>query len=675
MKGPVFKIEQQDAGDKNAKQEGKAARVFETHKDFFANYTKHGNLEIKPATDAGLETSAIDLSDPKRPKIFLHDDFLEEKSGGSDIAGLWAASHECEHLVELLGLLNEKDGPGIWRDRQAAIDADPSLHILDNCLDDVKMNRSVVAKAPVTRGSFHEIYDKKLFADTDFTKIPKHLQFAYALLNEDPINGGRACTVSPDVRQEITRLRAVQNGQKQNLFNFMTNPDVGMKDRLKLQEMFFEPVYKKFKRDDDKNWEPPKDGDKKEGEGSPDQNQGQQGEGQDQEGGQPPKSQDQKPSGDGKGKPEKKEGPSENGDPKDSESEPGDGKKTDEKYKELYDKFNEAMKQAVPKDLEEKAVEEFIDNKSDRKSYEEQSLEAYALAEGVTVEDLKGYRRYIDRVEELRNPETDELLIEEIRNIFRRIIAERTAKLPQSKMPQSEGVTIRFPAQAVVQTKAGNPEPEVWQTIEEKEAVKELIGKFDVTLVCDRSRSMGSGGKLEAQRTTSALVLEALREFGTDLEDAAADLESNLEIRTEVWSFGDDAQCELLKALSPTLSEKERVLVYQKLSQVPGNSTKDYQTLEKLLKSLDPKDLDAIAEKKLRKIVFVVSDGESSDVAATKRILAKLREKGILVYGIGVTNEARSIETTYAPSGRVCPDQNQLPVVMGELLKEQLETV
>jgi hypothetical protein len=683
MNGPTFKIEEKDSKSQDKKAAGKAAQMFEANRDFFDNYTKRSNIEVQSANGVvingeELTTSCINLGDVKNPKIYLHDDFIEEKSGGSEVAGLWAAAHECEHLVELTGLLKEKDGAEIWRDRQDAMQADPSLHILDNCLDDVKMNKSVVAKAPITRGSFHEIYDKKLFADTNFTKLPKHLQFAYAFLNEDPINGGRPCDVSSDVRAEVNRLRGVKNPEGQKLFDFMTNPAVGMKDRLKLQEMFFEPAYKKFKQDDDKNWEQPKDQEEK-GEKNNEKSEGQQGEGKPEEGqeGEQGEKKTGEKNPDQKGKGEKHDAnEGQKGDP-DENGEPGDtaGDRVNKKYEELYKKFDEAMKQAVPKEMEQKAVEEYIEKQSSVESYKERSLEAYAQAEGVTVEDLKGYRRYMEKVENLRNPETNELLIEEIREIFRRIIAERTAKLPQSKMPQSEGVTLRFPAQAVVEIKAGNAEPEVWETIEAKEAVKELIGKFDVTLVCDRSGSMGSGGKLEAQRTTAALTLEALREFGVDLEDASPDLENNLEVRTEVWSFGDDSQCELLKGLSETLSEKERVLVYQKLSQVPGSSTKDYKTLEAIIQSLDKEDLEKIAEKKLRKIIFVISDGDSSDAAKTRRMLAALREKGILVYGIGVTNEARSILTTYAPNARVCPDQNQLPVVMGELLKEQLESI
>jgi hypothetical protein len=602
--------------------------------------------------------------------MYLHDDFIEEKSGGNEITGLWAASHECEHLVELLGLLKEKDGPEIWRNRQAVIQEDHSLHILDNCLDDVKRNRSVVAKAPITRGSFHKTYDEKLFANTDFTDQPKHLQFAYTLLNEDPINGGRKCTIDPDVRDEIDRLRSIKSPEGQKLFEFMTNPEVGMKDRLKLQEMFYEPVYKKFKKDDDKNWEPPKKNEGGEGQENP----GEKKESEDNSGESQEQQQEEEKE---KGKSKKEEGKDDKNAKPSENPEVGDEAEKDvnKKYEDLYKKFDEQMKSAVSKEVEEKILEEYIEKKSETKSYQEQSLEAYAQAEGVTVEDLKGYRRYIEKVENLRNPETEDLLIEEIRDIFRRIIAERTGKLPQSKMPQNQGVTLRFPAQAVVETKAGNPEPEVWETIEQKEAIKELIRKFDVTIVCDRSGSMGSGEKLEAQRTTVALVLEALREFGVDLEDATPDIENNLEVRTEVWSFGDDAQCELLKPLSETLSEKERVLVYQKLSQVPGSATKDYKTLEALTASIDKDDLEKIADNKMRKIIFVISDGDSSDVAKTKSVVATLRGKGILVYGIGVTSAAKSIETTYAPMGKVCPDQNQLPIVMGELLKEQLETV
>jgi len=243
-----------------------------------------------------------------------------------------------------------------------------------------------------------------------------------------------------------------------------------------------------------------------------------------------------------------------------------------------------------------------------------------------------------------------------------------------SKYPEKEGDLLMFPTKAVVDIKSGVKEPEVWETIEQKERPADLFGDFDVTLICDRSGSMNGAGKDIAQRQATTLLLEVLKEFSDDLEENKIDLEYNLNVRTEAWSFGDSAQCEMLKGLSSSLSEKERVYVYNKLSDVSG-TTRDFETLEKVKNFLSEDDLEKIRNKKLKKIIFVLSDGGSDNPSKTQNLLKDLREKGILVYGIGMTSSAEAIRDTYAPDALVCDKIENLPLVVGNLLKKEIDNL
>ena len=168
-------------------------------------------------------------------------------------------------------------------------------------------------------------------------------------------------------------------------------------------------------------------------------------------------------------------------------------------------------------------------------------------AEGVTVEELREYRSFWREIEDIENPETNEKVVEELREIFRKIIAERKKKTLVSKLPVSEGEILAYPAEAVAQIKAGVREPEVWETLSQKKKPKELYGNFDVTIVCDRSGSM-EGEKAEEQRKTAALFfLKRSKNLPTLSTRKGLILEYDLNVRTECWSFGDDEQVEMLK--------------------------------------------------------------------------------------------------------------------------------
>ncbi len=80
-----------------------------------------------------------------------------------------------------------------------------------------------------------------------------------------------------------------------------------------------------------------------------------------------------------------------------------------------------------------------------------------------------------------------------------------------------------------------------------------------------------------------------------------------------------------------------------------------------------------IADKKLRKIIIVLSDGNSSDQAAAQKAAKELRDRGVIVVGVGITKSGAAITTTYAPDGRVCEKAGQLGTTLGDLLKEHLK--
>jgi len=196
----------------------------------------------------------------------------------------------------------------------------------------------------------------------------------------------------------------------------------------------------------------------------------------------------------------------------------------------------------------------------------------------VSERDLREYAAFWSQLEDIRNHETDERVIDDLRALFRRIVSDRVKKKLHSKQPVAEGDILVRPAEAVAAVRAGVLEPEVWATLELKERPEKEFGDLDAYFIFDRSGSMDEPDetgavKKDEQRKAGVLSLEAFKEFAQELDEVRADLTEDVHVRTEARSFGSARENEILKPLSEELTEEERVAVYKKLSNTPGDNT------------------------------------------------------------------------------------------------------
>lgn len=630
----------------------------ERNRAFLDTYIGDGSVVFKSAegvmmSDGPLDTCAVDLAkDP--PEVYLHDRFLAGEYGGSEAKMLFGTCHELEHIRELRELLRERGGAWVWQELQRKKEEKKRYHILDNSFEDVKMNRGLVARAPALGETRGGLYRDDLFAERDLTKLPKHLQFAH-ILNCEQQDTGETWTVAPDVREAFERLKALKGKSGVSFLDYASHPATPMSVRLQLQDAVIEPIYEKFfeedveqKRREEKNR-------------AQDSNDGQGGGKKESEGGE-----SEKP---GEGGPRQEPQKSQTGE---AVSEP---KNPEEYFKELYNGILKRYRRVIPEDVMNAAVKKEIERQVEEANGADvgrRAFEAYAAVQGVEPEDLRAYRRFLEAVEQIRNPETNESVIEELRALFEQIITRRKKRLLTPKYPLPEGDLLAYPAEAVVRTSAGEVEPDVWEDIEFRERDDKLAGDFDVTVVGDVSGSM-EGKKAAAQQLAMALVLEALAEFSDELENRRTDLAHDLHVRTEGWVFGDRAEC--VKVLSEELSEKERVVMYKRLGKSDGQSTQDFLVLEELLKNLSDEEREKLGSGKLKKIVIVMTDGDSSDAARVQETLGKLREAGVIAIGIGITESGSSALVTYSPDARLCKRVEDLPPVLTDLLKEHLASL
>ena len=166
--------------------------------------------------------------------------------------------------------------------------------------------------------------------------------------------------------------------------------------------------------------------------------------------------------------------------------------------------------------------------------------------------------------------------------------------------------------------------------------------------------------------------MEALKDFADICEAKRGNMDSPLEVRSEIFSFQSSSEdAKPLKPMSKDLSEKERVDIFGKLATTSGSTT-DFVPLGVIEKGLTDELKKKIIEGELKKIVIVFADGGSDNVSLVRSVLDKLREAQVVVIGVGITESGEPALTTYAPNARLAETAEKLPAVLGDLLKENL---
>jgi hypothetical protein len=659
MEQPEFrevKKEESTAPNPSLSNEGKRAEdehseavaLVEKHRDFFEHYAK-GKIKIEPAPKS-IPTFAFNL---EQNTIYINSMFYK-KLGLSEEKTVFATLHEIEHFMEKLQVLSEDGGEKVFDKFLKRIKLSKAFSLMDNCVADIRENRAVISKTNQGMRELEEkTYKEDLFAETDFTGEPRHIQFSQALLRESRVPG-ELCQVAPEVRQALDEVAKVKG-----LMDIMTNPETPMSMRLKLQDKYLWPKVeallekdmedKKKQKEEEQEKKDKKDG--QDGEGKP----GEKGEGEE------PTTPSPSSEDEGKGT-EKKEGVG-----KGEASEETDPNKI---FADDYAKAEKKFPEAVPVEEIEKALKEWKEAQKGKDS-KDKADDDYAKKIGVEKKDLQDYRKIVENLEKMVNPETDVGVIEELKNLFSRIISKRLKTAQAPKYPVEEGDELVDPAQLIADVKSGNLQPKVWEDTEIKEKKGEHFGEVEITLVCDQSGSM-EGTKALEQRKSAVLVMEVLKEFAELCEAEKINIDKPLEVKSEIYGFGAGEDKTPMKKMSAELGEAERINVLKKLYDLPGSTT-DFNCLEAINANLDEKIKTKIKIGELKKIVIVFTDGGSDNPAKVQGILKGLRDNGVIAIGVGITSEGAPVLSTYAPNALVVEDVLQLPIVLGELLKEHLK--
>lgn len=652
---PTNRIEESSV--KPPKQEGEVdpSRVeefFDKESEILGAYGLKGDVTL----ERGSNGWAFDFQNRK----LIYDPSFFAERGYNMQETLFATTHELmAHCGELI-----RDPELILKEAKR-YSRKEHLHLLYNIFEDVLGNRRIVGELPFLEETRTKLYEEKLFPQTDYQQNASHVQFAYGFIREMMVSG-KPVELGPEARQALQKLRAFGEDQI-DILDLVTTPAIEPKDRFQIMRNIVEPIYLEIYQKDLE--EEKKKGGKKDsgqsGDGNPTNQPPQEG-----KSGQPDKKQgsgkDKKKwwqSGKGKDKGQPKPG-NEPGKPTEGKGDESGEEEAKKKFQKEYQPYKDSHPEPLkPEDEEEfkKTLESLAAKRGGTPSLDRAIIEQWAKEHGVDAEDVLGYRKEYGEIA---------TLVAELREVFKQIVSKRLKeRWKMSPQLETEGEVLdeETLAESYVESTAGG-KPHAFREISRTKKEQEGYGSLDMTLVNDLSSSMNEGSKMPMDRKSAVLFLEALADFQKEIRDAEYEsgVSLGLEVRTETRAFGDFGDVEL-KPLSPDLSEKDRIAIWKRLHKGTGG-TPDYLSLEAIEKSLTPEYEEELKSKRKRKVIVVLSDGESQDAARVQRSCEKLRQRGIIVLGFGMTASGQAVKETYKPDAEVIEDIRTLPKAMQKVI-------
>lgn len=521
-------------------------------------------------------------------------------------------------------------------------------HTFYNILDDIYVNNMVATKAANYEASEAEgqqvrkLYQEKLFPETDYSKLPRHLQFIYKLIREEMVKD-ESVQVSDEVQTRLEQAIQFQGKDytPQQIVDGFLKPRSG-RDTKAGQRYFvarntLEPIFKELLARDLAEWQPKK----------PDKQKGGKG-------------------GDNNEQAERSANP----------------------FEQPYQDFNENN----PDQISDSAIEDWMNKNEDKKKIETAKKDQEAKEEnksagqkaneaqdkmdqvwadkhGIKIETLRQYRRLEQEVAPY---------LEDLSKMWQRIIFGKTKILERGMAGHFKSGTEMDIGKVIDEwpkiDKGNAEEARVMKKMTQKEVLTERPELIRVRLVGDLSGSMDSNKKHILEQSL-VLLLSSLREFNTHLNLTRQQTKSKLTVDTEVWLFGNEA-----KLVKPLRGQDDfdddlaqMIKMFEQTSTELG-STCDHKPLKKIISSLDQEEQNRIAQGKIMEMVFEITDGGSSNSAATKKAVDELVEIGVIAraFQIGQTSDGeRQIFNQVWNSNR----EEKLGEIVGEKIENLLPAI
>jgi len=599
----------------------RAARFFSENEGAIRDYAQQAGLIFERGDHWSIDV--LTGRGTFDPKFFIKRGFTEAES-------MWATCHEIEHFRDW------KKDPEAYANLFARTEKERRLDLLYRYLNNIMANREENRRFPAHRETMEYLYEDKLFPRINYVNSPRHLQFIYALLRETALPR-EELTLSPEVRAAIEKLKDI-DGEGTDLILLASDPKAQPRDRFDLIQDYIEPVYEEFFQEDVREYKEKKNKNKQEG-----------------------RDEDAREE-------ESMEGGSRGTDRGFIQSE----FENDEDYfTEEYDESEEKLPHVLNPTEAKKEIEKEIKRRQENnKSPEEIAKEQFEARHGVSAAEIEDYSEEYKKIEYQIKP---------LRGVFERIIATRKEIKRRLKERTDQGVIIdpSMIAQAYIDALGGIAGSRSQLKVRKEEFDEHKLSEFEFTLVCDLSGSMNEnypGGKSYEQKLATILIMEALDEFEKKLKEERLEKSINLHVLTEVRGFHADD--EELKPLSDTLDFAARVRIARRLENCTGSRTADYKSLAQVAAKIDIEAKRKIDSGDLKKVLILITDGGSDDVALAREAKNQLVARGIIVKAIHIGHSGKSdtekFKKVWEQDGAPCKDVSHLVRAISKLLQNFL---
>ena len=565
------------------------------------------------ATD--IKTGAVTVD----PSFFVEEGYRPEWSS-------YAIMHEVSaHLRELI-THSEMSGMILaFRGKSKA------KHLFHNIMSDIAGNKRIHHILPAQADVAKQLYSEKLFAEDDYSALPRHLQLMYKIIRQEMIPESET-VVLPEVDEAIARLRHFGDEGDIDLIEFSTrvnkSPTEEMKPEVKFK-LWIDRIYPEFEKLLEQDIADPIH--KQNNANNEDEGEGQeQGQGQGQ--------------GQGEG------GFDEFYD---------DYERTKHASPISHDDLDDITKQV--KDIKREAAATAAQNTPEARA--KQALQDRIGAEHTP----RSYHNYINTIR-AHNAEIDEMA-----EFFRSLIDERLKQTRTLNKPAPQGPVLNpnTLAQTYTDLKTGVPQPpQAFLEYGVREAEREAEGSYDCFLVVDDSGSM-EGEKSKQARIAAMIFLEGLGAFERQIreQEEQQGIQLKWDVRSAVFTFGSTAS--EVKPIGPELTDKARLDV-QKAIKGGSGSTADYLALEAIRQQIEREIATNPSTKGRRRLVYVITDGQSDNQAELGNTLKRLQELGVEVVGIGIVDG--SVEAVYPKGSKTIADAKDLPQTLIDAMEASMRS-
>lgn len=511
------------------------------------------------------------------------------------------------------------------------------LHTLYNCLDDIYVNRVVVDKNPYFADgndgakSITTLYEKSGFDKSDLTDLPLHRQLAFSLLRDEMIGKEHGESVVDEQVKDVVSKKMLGKNIR-DLIDSELTPRLGISidpaERYKIIRTFIQPKYLDLlevaldERDKEQNTE--QKGNRDMGDPIPD-------------------------NGNNEQDPEQEDNQGAN----DSESQDNNSNsETPNDFDPFYDKNNRSQptdlldkgeneEEEIRKILENFAEDDRVKNmsKEERGEYQaKKAMEEFDDEYGISPRERAENERIMPVISGARK---------EMREFWKNLVGKsieyrtRRTRFHRRGMLSIYDYIDRYPDVVEAERNGDLRNLEIYNRNELERIVVDQPEQIDVTLLVDCSGSM-SGKREEIARQTAALLMYSLKDFNDELNRTRNMTHSRLKTDSQVIVFGD--RFREIKSFNKNESRgQDEANIIKSISRINSDygGTDDAAPLGAIAESLTPKELDRLKTKKLKKIVFEITDGGPFYPEETKANIKKLTDEGVIMVGfqIGDINE------------------------------------